>query len=189
MSRLFIMGDRFRLRAKAIFLTYPQCERMLSEFTCNEHIFDYVEENFRPHGFDKGVVAIEIHEDGNRHLHVVICREHTEAITSSRFFDLGEYHPNIQPVRSMRNTIKYVKKDGNYHVWGDLEVVEKRTMSSRLLDVVSGTITLQECVEEHPFLLRGYKRLKADLEQFSEDASTGSLKDVPTMRRNSSTDS
>ncbi len=176
------MSDRFRLRAKKIFLTFPQCENLLQQFTNNEHIFDYVEEYYRPHGFDRGVVAIEHHEDGNRHLHIVLVREHTEAITSERFFDLGQYHPNIQPCRNLRNAIKYVKKEDNYHVWGDLEVVEKRTMASRLLDVVSGTMSLDELINEHPHLIRGYKRLKEDIEQYSKDVSILSLQDSPSIR-------
>lgn len=56
----------------------------------------------------------EKHADGNDHFHAFVdfgTRFETESVTR---FDVGQYHPNILPVRrTPGNSLKYTRKDGN----------------------------------------------------------------------------
>lgn len=177
----FIIMSRFRLRAKNIFLTWPQCTSLLNEFESVEHFADYIQEKFRDFGFTEGMVAIEHHEDGNKHAHAVLCRQHTEAINNERFFDLGEFHPNIQKVRDVSRSIKYIQKEDNWFGWGNIEKRIRLTMNDHLLEVVRGKRKLEDIIDLHPILLRGYSRLKADLSCYSEDVSISHLQESPSI--------
>jgi len=99
--------NNFRLRTRRVFITYPQCSDnfrpLLRTFFCQftPAICSYVE-------------AQEAHQDGGTHHHVFIEFESTFSTRNERIFDIGGRHPNIQPVRSKRAVLEYVKKDGDY---------------------------------------------------------------------------
>lgn len=60
-------------------------------------------------------IARELHEDGSPHFHVVGKFTSRFQSRNERIFDVGGKHPNIQPVRSIRDALQYVAKDGEFH--------------------------------------------------------------------------
>lgn len=97
----------FRLNAKNIFCTYPQCDLPKSI------VANYLFTKFDPQYV---IVASELHQDGTPHLHAVICFKSKKNFKSSNFADLdctpGEhFHGNYQSVRSLSDTFNYVTKD------------------------------------------------------------------------------
>lgn len=78
---------KFRISAKLLFVTYPQCP------ASKEDIRDYILEVI-PH-VEWMILAKEMHADGNPHLHVLIKGKKKIDSKNSRFLDFGIYHPNI----------------------------------------------------------------------------------------------
>nr|UUV61230.1 C1 [Tomato mottle leaf curl virus] len=105
---------RFRIQSKNYFLTYPRCslskEEALSQLLGLQTPVNKL--------FVR--VAIELHEDGQPHLHVLIQFEGKFQCTNERFFDLvsptrsAHFHPNIQGAKSSSDVKTYVEKDGDF---------------------------------------------------------------------------
>lgn len=100
------MGDdNFRIQAKKFFLTYPQCS--IGKATASEAI------HARYSGeIASSVFAEERHQDGNEHIHAMVEFKRTKNIKSSKAFDIGEYHPNIQACKDLDKVLKYITKEG-----------------------------------------------------------------------------
>ena len=100
---------RFRIQGRHLFLTYPVC------YLDHQYIYDYLLNlsvgNERP---SKICVAKENHEDGSPHFHVYLGYDKRRDISNERIFDIDNYHPNIQKVRSYKHCISYIVKDQNY---------------------------------------------------------------------------
>lgn len=92
----------FRLSCKNIFLTYPQCplpkERVLAHL---QSLLDceYIK------------VCQERHEDGALHLHAILLCSTKKNIRNERFFDLDGFHPNVQAVKDVQSSLKYLDKE------------------------------------------------------------------------------
>jgi hypothetical protein len=95
----------FQLKAKNVFLTYPQCS------ITKEAMLYYLMEQHSPDGIRVGE---ELHEDGSPHLHVFMCKDPPFRTRKQSFFDVYGFHPNTQDCRSHANVLKYVAKDGNF---------------------------------------------------------------------------
>lgn len=119
-----------RHRGKSLLVTYPHCnleledirERMLKISKLNEaNKIMYM------------IVAKEFHQDGDEHRHVYILLEQPALIGKKDMkcldllrdnkpdFDVENpqfYHPNLEHVKSPKEAIRYVKKEGNYIVYG-----------------------------------------------------------------------
>lgn len=103
----------YRLNCQQIFLTYPQCDLELE--LVKDKLIEIVKEfNNSSNSIDKYIIAREKHVDGNNHLHVYLLLEKKINIRNERAFDIDKHHPNVQGVRSWKNVIKYVTKEGNY---------------------------------------------------------------------------
>lgn len=97
---------RFRIQAKAFFLTYAQAESLWQE--------DIVEVLKLVPEVNKILVAKELHQDEGIHYHCYLGLKERLLITEPAYFDIRGYHPNIQAIRSPKAVIEYCKKDGNY---------------------------------------------------------------------------
>lgn len=108
---------RFRLRAKRLFLTYPQLpadHRDLKELALKnyERIFGMDRKDF------KYVIAQELHEDGSPHIHVYLEFSSVKKIYSSSKLDIVMnepdsdvvFHGNYQAVKNEHNTLRYIIK-------------------------------------------------------------------------------
>lgn len=91
-----------------MFLTYPQCpiER--------DTLWDFLHRK----GITWAIIARELHQDGNPHLHAVIDWGRKKDIRSQSFFDFQGYHPNIQSCTNRIASITYCKKDGDFTEYG-----------------------------------------------------------------------
>nr|APP87674.1 Rep/C1 [Grapevine geminivirus A] len=112
----------FRLNAKNIFLTYPQCH--ISKESALEQLkaFHYP----IPPVFIK--VSAESHQDGQPHLHALLQFKGKFQTTNQRFFDLvspsrsAHFHPNIQGAKSSSDVKSYIEKDGDVISWGEFQI-------------------------------------------------------------------
>lgn len=111
----------FRLSAKNLFLTYPRCD--LDPERARLHLLGTL-------GIANilyMVIAREQHQDGTPHLHVCIALATKVNIRDPAALDLPpDWHGNYQGVRNMKQTIRYVKKDG--------EFIEHGTCPANMLD-------------------------------------------------------
>lgn len=114
----------YRLSAKAVFLTYPQCGVPKEDL-----LFFLVALNPTP---EYCVVSHELHADGSPHLHALIVFEKkVEKRNAQSWFNFGEYHPNIQSARSVMKVLEYVKKDGDFCDHGNMNDLEWNILFDR----------------------------------------------------------
>ncbi|UWJ07343.1 replication-associated protein [Begomovirus paulistiensis] len=105
----------FRLQAKNIFLTFPQCDipkdvvlQMLQNLKWTVVRPTYIR------------VAREEHSDGRPHLHCLIQLSGKSNIKDVRFFDLTHprrstsFHPNVQAAKDTNAVKNYITKEGDY---------------------------------------------------------------------------
>lgn len=63
---------------------------------------------------EQWIIAQEAHEDGNNHIHAWLQLDRKVNIGDPNLFNIQNYHPNMQGVRSNKDVVKYVTKDGNF---------------------------------------------------------------------------
>jgi len=158
---------KFRLRSKSFFLTYPRC------LLTKEEGMALLKSKLDGKPIRGIVVAAELHEDGTPHLHAYICLQDTLETMNSRFWDLGVYHGDYQKARDINAVVKYIKKDGNILEEGDVswaEKVDAKKEHRRALgkELIEGTKSLPEAVQENPSLLFGLRHLKQDLDTYRQ---------------------
>jgi len=103
----------FRIKAKNLFLTYPQC---LEE---PQHLIDFLLEKLASKEPVYILVCQEEHEDGTPHLHAFVSLNKTLDTRNARFFDSGDIHGNYQAANDPKAVYQYVTKDGNLTEWGN----------------------------------------------------------------------
>ncbi|AMH87761.1 replication-associated protein [Pacific flying fox faeces associated circular DNA virus-12] len=109
-----IIAAQFRLSAKNLFLTYPHCGVQL------EIARDIILEALGRGNVEYMVVAHERHQDGDLHIHAVVCLIVRCDIRNANLLDLGEYHGNYQAIRNVRASVRYVKKDNVFIEYGTI---------------------------------------------------------------------
>lgn len=94
----------YQLKAKNILLTYAQCA------LTKEQLLDHLKT------LCSGAIRVseELHEDGSPHLHAYIQSTTPIRTKNERYFDLNNYHPNVQSCRDPKAAWTYVAKDGNF---------------------------------------------------------------------------
>ncbi|ABI85402.1 REP protein [Desmodium leaf distortion virus] len=113
----------FRLAARNIFLTYPQCDipkdealQMLQNLSWSVVKPVYIR------------VAREEHSDGFPHLHCLLQLSGKSNIKDARFFDLthprrsANFHPNVQAAKDSNAVRNYITKEGDYCESGQYKV-------------------------------------------------------------------
>lgn len=138
----------FRLQAKHLFLTYPQCS--LEPTKALEIL------NERVDRISQYVIAREQHKDGTPHLHVYLCLDRKIHIRDPKFFDLEGHHGNYQSCRSAGAVLKYVTKDGIYITnmdinvsWGTALSLARRGDASTALQYVQEHYPREYCIHGH----------------------------------------
>jgi hypothetical protein len=133
---------RFRSRARAFIVTYPQCnEDVQSQFATDGRNFpQLVERDLASPECCR--IGREQHADGGVHFHVFLSFESPVVVNSPTVFDYFGTHGNIKPVRTTpRRAWEYVGKDGDIiHESGDAPA-ERGTShghsASRWTDIVA----------------------------------------------------
>lgn len=98
---------KFRLQGKTLYLTYPQCAADPIS------VMDNIKIGFVCLAW--AIVGSEKHQDGEPHLHIVICLTKKIHITGSEVLDaLTGKHGNYQTARNQLKVVKYTIKDGIY---------------------------------------------------------------------------
>lgn len=102
----------FRLNGKSLFLTYPQCD------TPKETVLNNIKEKFGQN-LVFAVVSREAHQDQQPHLHAVVSLAARVDYNSPNCLDsLANSHGNYQAARSLRKSVEYVVKDGDFTAHG-----------------------------------------------------------------------
>lgn len=111
-------SGRFRFNARVLFATFPQCN--VGKQRLETHIHTTFGDSVEFY-----VIARELHQSGDEHLHCVIRFNRKYDSRNPRFFDLsiqndGEesrtFHPNIQSARNFNRVVHYTIKGGDY-IW------------------------------------------------------------------------
>jgi hypothetical protein len=94
----------FRIDAKHIGLTYPQCD--LTRERVLESLRSLVGNKYRG-----AIIAQEKHADGGFHIHAYLCLSRPRNFRDASLFDIDGFHPNIQGLRSPKHWVLYVQKE------------------------------------------------------------------------------
>lgn len=167
-SLLASQSDRvFRLQAKNLILTYPQC--LIEKSNALEQIKTILQSR----GVEYAVVSCEDHKDTEgKHLHAFVRLKRNINVQDPKVLDLkylGErYHGNYQSCKSVPNSIKYVMKDGDYVEFGESPVVvEERvkkndTVSQLIFDKIrDGAAWADLMVQFGPYMILHMKTVRA----------------------------
>ena len=100
----------FFLNSKSLFLTFPQTNYPLEDFKAN------CLKLFEPQVIEKLLISTEKHQDGNDHIHAVICLQDKLRTKRQNYFDglvQPPKHPNIVSRfrGGLAKTLAYVMKE------------------------------------------------------------------------------
>lgn len=109
----------FQFDGVRFFLTYPQSGDLQWQDVIS-HL-----ESIKPLSWAR--ICKEQHESGEPHLHVVGQFSARVKSSNCRVFDVAGKHPNIQSVKSVTASLKYVSKDGEFHDIGTVPSAGHRT--------------------------------------------------------------
>ena len=111
--RTKINSSKFRIKAKNVFLTYPNCP-LTKEIATN-----LLQQIPSVQGI---IVAEEQHSSGQPHLHAVVSLSTVLDTQNCRYFDLTHdgitYHGNYSGCFSTSHAVSYCKKGGVFFHWG-----------------------------------------------------------------------
>lgn len=127
---LFMPVTRFQLNTKHVFLTYPQCDLSVSgllarlkELCPNANYY---------------CVSSERHESGELHRHAIMQFAEPFRTRDQRYFDVSNFHPNLQGARNPSKVREYVQKGGDFleeGIWVDpLERRAKEAVSAEEIE-------------------------------------------------------
>lgn len=103
LGNIMSSGTRsFSFDGRDVFLTYPQCGTL-----SRERLRDFLQVEL---GVRRFLVARELHDDGQPHLHAYAGWDARKRFTDARVFDVDGHHPNIQKPRSAKAVAEYCRK-------------------------------------------------------------------------------
>nr|AFN80661.1 RepA [Paspalum dilatatum striate mosaic virus] len=92
------------VRSRNVFLTYSKCHLEPS------FMLERLSRLLKKWDPTYSYVAREEHKDGSYHLHCLVqCRKYIRT-KSAKFFDVEEFHPNVQNARVPHKVLAYIKK-------------------------------------------------------------------------------
>jgi len=168
---------RFRINAKRLFLTFPQCA------TTRETAKQRIEESalFKDK-IEWLIIAQEQHQDGNLHLHIGISLKDKLTFCRADFADfIGGQHGNYQAMRNMKKCVAYITKtDSSFIAQGvSVEAILQKQKSTDTWDIamaIKAGASLDQIDKDFPdqvlrnkrkledyISYQSVKRMKADL--------------------------
>lgn len=137
--------SNFRLTGSRYLLTWPQ-SGALTFTIIKRHIKNIGQYKYL-------VVSKELHQDGNEHFHAAVLFE-KKLDKRVNVFTIDEFVCNIQIIgktnASLKKSIAYVKKDGNFVEYGDMpEALKKLDKKEKVMYVVEHTN--KQCAESGYF--------------------------------------
>lgn len=153
----------FRLNAKNLYLTYPQCD--MSPVDAMEFLKLFFGDELL-----WAVIGTELHEDGNPHLHYVFGLTRKVNYKDPYCLDcLTGQHGNYQGMRSKLDCIKYCSKDHEYEEYNinvaNFLAARKKHKSVKAEEVAKGVMEGQDLVslnKSYPgFMLMNLAKVKS----------------------------
>lgn len=159
---------RFQINSSKLFFTYSEVND-----TTKEDVYNFLQERFEPKEI---LVAHELHKNGHDHYHAYLSFDQPLRTCNSRFADYTRpdgvvFHGNYQGCRSPKNVVIYCTKEDNYLANFDITPLLGKTGSMASIlgkRILEGEDLLEIC-KEFPQHIKGYKRLKEDIQEFKED--------------------
>lgn len=105
--RIQLPDPQFRINAKRFLLTYPHYNETPNTVLELLHAIKPI---------DKAIACLELHQDGQPHVHAAIEFRSRVNSVNRRLFDLDGHHPNIQPARNWAACVNYCRKEGTIEV-------------------------------------------------------------------------
>ncbi len=147
----------FRFSARHVFFTFPQCE--VSKETVLERLRKELPISW-------ALVASERHADGNSHLHGVVRFDKHISSRDSGFLDfLTGKHGDYRSPRSVKNALRYCRKEGDYTTYGDVPETDSALAASgrvapstRVALLLKEGSTLEQVREEEPGFYLTHKK-------------------------------
>lgn len=168
------MPKRFQIRAKQIFITYPQVK--------DDATFNSIADFLREQPASYGIYAREFHKDGNLHLHCALQYPDNINVNRQDYFDAAGQHPNVQGVRNWRCTVAYIRKEGDVTEWGvECNDSKRKTLIQNALENTSPHEAIKQYLESKSGSIRGYKSLIADYREFRSNELRSLLQPNPTL--------
>ena len=138
------VAPSFRLNARDILLTYPQCD------ASKEDLERHLRRVFKD--FAQAAICIEQHQDGHPHLHALVHLSKRCNLHSARTLDFHDgrgriFHGNYQPARSATASLNYVEKGGDVLYCGGTMEDVRRVFSDRLAPKEAGKKRLNACFD------------------------------------------
>lgn len=183
---------RWNMDCQNLYLTYPQCH------TTKEEVLQNIIKKFGE-VLKWCVIAEEEHKDGTPHLHMNIClkeRYHSrnandlDILVASSSHQEGK-HGNYQATRTPRKTLKYITKEFQYLVHGDINLEAMlEGKDGKYLEVVQDLqkgLTPQEIMKMYPLQ---YFMKRKEIHQFATDLKISrGLKEKPKISKITTTTS
>lgn len=114
----------FRINAIKFFLTFSQIpnDKIIDFKTIQQRILEKLH-------VKNGIIAKEVHKDGGIHFHIYLELTEKKDIKRSNYFDfIFNHHGKYESCKSRANTIKYITKDMDYFLIGDLKSFANTTL-------------------------------------------------------------
>nr|AFN80626.1 RepA [Paspalum striate mosaic virus] len=138
----------FKVRARNLFLTYSKCN-LTAVF-----LLEYISSLLKKYCPTYIYVAQEAHKDGSHHLHCIIqCSKYVRT-TSAKFFDVEEFHPNVQNPRMPKKALAYCKKspisEAEYGVFQEIKRPRKKkadapsTKDAKMTEIIKSSTNKED---------------------------------------------
>jgi hypothetical protein len=155
---------KFRFNSAQVFLTYSQCD------LSRESVLDFLHTRGR---VLQAVIAQETHKDLGLHIHAYVKYQKRIDVTNPRHFDIKQFHPKIEAVRSVHAVQKYVQKEDKDVLQFNIDIEQvfsakkahKRAICKQLLEGAK----LCDVVDENPEMLYEYDRIQRNLALYKTD--------------------
>lgn len=146
------------MQRQNIALTYPRTDGR------KEDLLQFLCTILATHGVRYAIVCKEMHQDGQPHFHAFVMLSTKLRVRSLDLFDWDGHHAHVEEVRSPKEWINYVKKNGDWVDCGENPVQNQRMdRKERLQFFVNHS--LRECMESGQFSIFELTRRQTLLQQ------------------------
>ena len=150
---------RKQLQAKNWLLTFPQCDTKKQEAERS------IKEKWNKEELNYAIIAEEKHEDGSPHLHILLSFKEKFITRDRHVFDfIAGKHGSYETVRSIRDAIRYVKKENNFLIIGNTPSEsgsQKISKSAVVAEMLKSGSTLEQIWEAEPgYMLQNMRKVK-----------------------------
>lgn len=176
--------SNFQINSKSFFLTYPQFP--IDEKTFFFKLKDVIDIHKKE--IVMCVCSSEDHKESDgKHIHTYFELNEKLRTRDNKIFDIlyegVNYHPNIQKPKDKIGVIKYVvgltkkKQKDEKHIYqynfNYEEYLKKRNIHKKYIyeKLINKEMSLIEAVDVHPLLIKNYKTIKLNLQNYWADKS------------------